>query len=144
MHLQDRESIYRQVIDAVSRNDAMALDRFLAEELIDHNPIPGQSPGRTGFKAWMASARTSFPDLQGTIEDVLPAGNDYVIGRVTWRRTQRGPFAGFPPTDKLAALAAIHIVRFEGERIVEWWGIADLFSTVHQLGGKVVRGEVTD
>ena len=83
MQPQDRESIYRQVIDAISLNDAPALDQFLAEHVIDHNPIPGQSPGRTGFKEWMASAHTSFRDLQGTIEDVIPANSDYVIGRVT-------------------------------------------------------------
>jgi hypothetical protein len=53
------------VIDAINRNDVSALDQFLAEQLIDHNPIPGQSPGRVGFKEWMASARTSFPDCMG-------------------------------------------------------------------------------
>jgi steroid delta-isomerase-like uncharacterized protein len=138
MQPQDRESIYRQVIDAISRNDAMALDQFLAEYLIDHNPIPGQSPGRTGFKEWMASARTSFPDLQATIEDVIVANSDFVAGRVTWRGTQHGPFAGLPPTHKAVELAVMHLVRFEAGKIVEWWGVADLFGAVHQLGGKVV------
>jgi steroid delta-isomerase-like uncharacterized protein len=140
MQLQDRRSIYRQVIDAISRNDTAVLDQFLAEELIDHNPIPGQSPGRAGFKEWMGSARASFPDLQGIIQDVILADSDYVIGRVTWQGTQRGPFAGLPPTSRPATLAAIHIVRFEAGRIVEWWGIADLLGTIHQLGGNVVPG----
>jgi len=50
MQVVDRKSIYEQVIDAISRNDTLILDQFLAEQLIDHNPIPGQSPGRMGFK----------------------------------------------------------------------------------------------
>lgn len=140
MQPQDHESIYRQVIDAINRNDATALDQFLAEHLTDHNPIPGQSPGRTGFKEWMTSARTSFPDLQGTIEDVIVASNNRVVGRVTWYGTQRGPFAGLPPTHKAVALSVIHIVRFELDTIVEWWGVADIFGAVQQLGGKVVPG----
>jgi len=127
MQRQDREFIYRQVIEAISRDDALALDQFLAEGLMDHNPIPGQSPGRTGFKDWMASARTSFPDLRGTVETVLVTDNDYVIGRVTWYGTQHGSFAGLPPTHKAVALAVIHIVRFEAEVIVEWWGVAHIF-----------------
>ena len=86
----------------------------------------------------MASARTSFPDLQGTIEAVIVASNDYVIGRVTWHGTQHGPFAGLPPTHKAVELAVIHIVRFKTDTIVEWWGIADIFDAVQQLGGKVV------
>jgi predicted ester cyclase len=91
-----------------------------------------------GFKEWMTSARTSFPDLQGTIEDMLLANDDYVIGRVTWRGIQQGPFAGIPPTHQAATLPVIHIVRLEGNTIVEWCGIADLFGAVLQLGGKVV------
>ena len=130
--------MYRQVIDAISRNDASALNQFLAEQLIDHNPIPGQSPGRAGFKEWMASARMSFPDLHGTIEDVLVANGDRVVGRVIWHGTQHGPIAGLPPTHRALALPVIHIVRFEAETIVEWWGIADLFGAVQQLGGTVV------
>ena len=34
MQAQQREAIYHQVIDAINRNDAAALDRFLAEELV--------------------------------------------------------------------------------------------------------------
>jgi steroid delta-isomerase-like uncharacterized protein len=138
MQSPDHESIYRRVIEAISRNDAIALDQFLAEDLIDHNPIPGQSPGRTGFKEWMASARTSFPDLQGAIEDVLITSSGYVVGRVMWHGTQHGPFAGQPPTHKAVELAIIHIVRFKADQIVECWGIADIFGAIQQLGGKMV------
>ena len=138
MQPQDRETVYRQVIEAINRNDAAALDQFLAEHLIDHNPIPGQSPGRTGFKEWMASSRTSFPDLHGTIDEVIIASNDRVVGRVTWHGTQRGPFAGLPPTHKAVTLPVIHMARFEADIIVEWWGIADIFAVVQQLGGRVV------
>jgi steroid delta-isomerase-like uncharacterized protein len=137
MQGQSRESIYRQVINAISRNDEKALDEFLAEHVVDHNPIPDQAPGRVGFKEWMASARMSFPDLHGIVEDVLPAGDNHVVGRVTWHGTQHGPFAGLPPTHKPAALAVIHIVRFEAELIVEWWGVADLFGAMRQLGGRI-------
>ena len=140
MQVQDRESIYRQVIDAISHNRADVLDQFLSEHLIDHNPIPGQSPGRTGFKEWMASARTSFPDLRGTIEDVLLADGDCLVGRVTWHGTQQGTFAGLPATQKAVDLAVIHIVRFKAGQIVEWWGVADLLGAVIQLGGNVVPG----
>jgi hypothetical protein len=73
MDSQDRVSIYRKVIDAISRNDPAAL----------------------------------------IVEDVMPAGDERVVGRVTWQGTQQGPFAGLPPTHKPVALAVSHIVRFE-------------------------------
>lgn len=134
----NHESIYRQVIGALNRNDVSVLDQFLAEHLIDHNPSPGQSAGRAGFKEWMASARTSFPDLHGTIEEVLVTPGHHVIGRVTWHGTQLGFFAGLSPTHRAVAFTVIHIVRFDAGIIVEWWGVADLFNAIQQLGGKIV------
>ncbi len=136
----ERVSLYRQVINAISRGDTQVLDDILAPDILDHNPIPLQSPGRDGFKEWMAAARISFPDLWGTVEDVLVSG-DYVIGRVTWRGTQRGSFAGLPPTQKTTAFEGIHIVRYDGAKIAEWWGVADLLGAIHRLGGKVVLEE---
>ena len=136
--MEKYEAVYRNVIHAISRNDETVLDQFLAENLIDHNPIPDQSPGRLGFKEWMSSARTSFPDLQGTVEDVRIADNNYVVGRVTWRGTQQGVFAGLPPTHKPVAFSVIHIVRFDANQLIEWWGVADIFGAVRQLGGRVV------
>jgi len=136
----DRMLLYRQVIAAISRGDTRALCDILAPDLVDHNPIPKQSPGRQGFIEWMNAARSIFPDLWGNIEDVLLSG-DYVIGRVTWHGTQRGPFAGLPPTQKPITFDAIHISRFGGPKIAEWWGVANLLTAIHQLGGKVVPEE---
>ena len=136
----DRASLYRQVIVAISRGDTQVLDNILAPDIVDHNPIVMQSPGREGFKEWMASARNSFPDLRGTVEAVLVTG-EFVIGRVTWRGTQRGPFAGLPPTQQQTAFEAIHIVRFDGPTIAEWWGVANLLVAITRLGGKVVLEE---
>lgn len=44
MQLQDRISMYRQGIDAISRKAAAVLDQFLAEELIEHSSIPVTHP----------------------------------------------------------------------------------------------------
>jgi predicted ester cyclase len=140
METTDRVSLYCQVIAAISRGDSRALDDILAPDIVDHNPIPGQSPGCEGFEEWMAAARSSFPDLCGTVEHFLVSG-DFVIGRVIWRGTQRGTLAGLPPTQRSAAFEAIHIVRFEGPSIVEWWGVADLLGAINQLGGKVLLEE---
>jgi hypothetical protein len=35
------------------------------------------------------------------------------------------------------AFEAFHIVRFDAGLAVEWWGTADLFGALTQLGGKV-------
>ena len=45
---------------------------------------------------------------------------------VTWRGTQAGPFAGAAPTGESVAFETYHIARFEGGKVAEWWGTADI------------------
>jgi steroid delta-isomerase-like uncharacterized protein len=132
--------LYRRTIEAISRGDADALDALLAPDIVDHNPIPGQPAGRDGFKHWMHSIRSSFPDLDGAVEDVVAEG-DRVAGRVTWRGTQAGPFAGAAPTGRPICFTAIHIVRFEQGRIAEWWGAANLLDALRPDRAGVSPGQ---
>jgi steroid delta-isomerase-like uncharacterized protein len=130
------KDIYRRIIDAISRGDADGLDELMAPDIVDHNPVPNQAPGVEGFKQWVAYARSSFPDIAGTVEDVIAEG-DRVAARVTWRGTHEGTFLGIPPSGKQVSFHAFHIVRFEGDRAAEWWGTADLLSVIQQLGATV-------
>ena len=128
--------VYRRVFDAVNRGDEAALGDLLTEDIIDHNPIPGQEPGLAGFKQWMRYVRTAFPDLHVTVEETLSQG-DRVAGRVTWRGTHEGPVAGLPGSGKPVQFTAIHIVRFENGKAAEWWGVADLLGALQQAGAQI-------
>ena len=134
---QEQKDAYRGVIAAVGVGRLAALDRFLAQDMVDHNAMPGQAPGIIGFKQWVSTVRSSFPDFRGTVDAVLAEG-DLVAGHVTWRGTQRGPFLGVPASNKQVEIAAFHIVRLSGSRIVEWWGTADLLGALEQLGARIV------
>lgn len=132
------KEIYQRIIAAISASDEELLRELIDPDLIDHNPIPRQAPGVEGFLEWMRSARAAFPDLSGTIEEILVSG-DRVVGRVTWRGIHRGAFLEVGPTGKPVSFVAIHIVRFARYRAVEWWGVADLFGALQQVGA-TVRG----
>ena len=56
--------------------------------MVDYNPIPDQAPGLDAVKQWLAAARTAFPDLRGTVDDVV-VENDRLAARVTWYGTHR-------------------------------------------------------
>lgn len=127
---------YRRIIDAISRGDPDGLDEFVAPDFIDHNPIPEQAPGLDGFKQWMAAARATFPDMRGTVEDVI-AENNRVAARTTWHGTHGGEFLGVPSTGQSVSFSAYHIVRFSEGRAVEWWGTADLLGALQQLGATI-------
>jgi steroid delta-isomerase-like uncharacterized protein len=127
---------YRRIIDAISQGDAAGLDELLAPDVVDHNAIPDQAPGRDGFKQWMAAARTAFPDMRGTVEEVIAEG-DRIAARMTWHGTHRGDFVGVGPTGKRVSFSAFHLVRFSQGRAVEWWGTADLLGALQQLRATV-------
>lgn len=126
---------YARIIATISRGDADGLDDLVASDVVDHNAIPDQAPGREGFKQWMAAARTAFPDMRGVVDDVI-AEADRVAGRVTWHGTHLGEFVEVAGTGTRVSFAAFHLVRFEDGMAVEWWGTADLLGVLQQLGAR--------
>jgi steroid delta-isomerase-like uncharacterized protein len=132
-----RES-YEAIIAAVSAADDEKLDQLIATDLIDHNPVPGQAAGRAGFKYWVTVMHDAFPDISGVVDDTVVEGNK-VAARVTWRGAHQGTFAGVPGTGVRVQLQALHIVRFADGLAAEWWGTADIFGALQQMGATVVR-----
>jgi predicted ester cyclase len=74
--------------------------------------------------------------MHGTVEDVV-AEDDRVAARVTWRGTHRGEFLGVGATGKQVRFEAFHLVRFSEQGAAEWWGTADLFGVLDQIGATV-------
>ena len=58
------------------------IDRLMAADFIDHGALPGQAPGREGFKQAMQAFLAGFPDLRFSIEDQIAEG-DKVVTRFT-------------------------------------------------------------
>jgi len=128
---------YEAIIRAVVAADEDALDRLIAENIVDHNAVPGQAPGRDGIKYWMAMMQDAFADLTGVVEDTVVEG-DKIAARVTWHGTHRGDFVGVPGTGAPVAMQTVQILKFADGMASEWWGTADVFGALHQVGARVV------
>lgn len=133
MSVEENKTCVRQIYEAISKGDLMALDHILTADFVDHNPDPGQSPGLEGVKQGFAMFRTAFPDFQITLEDMIAEG-DKVATRVTGRGTHKGEFQGIPPTGKQVTVAGIDIIRCAGGKCVERWGAFDNLGMMQQLG----------
>src|SRR5690349_4179668 len=99
---------YRAIIAAVAAGDGDALDRLIAEDIVDHNPVPGQAPGRAGITYWMTMMHAAFADLTGVVEDTVVEG-DKLAARVTWHGTHRGDFVGVAGTGAPVTLQSVQI-----------------------------------
>ena len=109
----------------------MAVESF-AEDAVDHDPAPGQGPGRKGFSDFLTSLATAFPDAHIESEQVV-ADEDHVAVAYTLTGTHEGDFNGVSPTGNKIEVRGLQIGRFEDGKIVERWGSSNELGILKQL-----------
>jgi steroid delta-isomerase-like uncharacterized protein len=97
-----------------------AVDRYYAEDLIQHNPQLGK--GSEGFKKFFGSFFEGFPDSHTTIEHMIAEGN-LVMAFLNTTATQTGEYLGAPPTNKTIVMRSADLFRIENGMIVEHWDV---------------------
>jgi steroid delta-isomerase-like uncharacterized protein len=127
----------REFIDALfTRGDLSAVDTYLAEDFVDHDPPMGVSPDREGMRAAAQMVRAGFPDWHSELHQLVAEG-DVVVEHFTASGTHRGPVLGVAPTGRTVTLRGINIFRLDNGVVVERWGRLDDLGMLSQLG--VVR-----
>ncbi len=132
MTTASNKSIYLQVIERINQGDMDGLDQLIDPNIVNHDALPEQPAGLAGFKEMIVAIRDAFPDLHGTVEELVAEG-DNIAGRVTWSGTQKGEYLGVPATGKHVTFSAMHLVRIEGIQIAEWRGVTDIAGLKQQL-----------
>ncbi len=109
------------------------VDTLFAQDCVDHDPAPGQGPGRDGFRSFFRTLTTAFPDAQ--IEPAtLVADDEHVALAYTLTGTHRDDFHGVAATDKRIEVRGLQIGRFRDGQIVERWGATDELGIMTQIG----------
>jgi steroid delta-isomerase-like uncharacterized protein len=134
MSAEENKVIVQRAVEAFNQGDQEAVDKLFAANYVDHDPSRASLPsGPEGVKLAWGAFRAAFPDLQGTIEDMITEG-DKVVVRGTFRGTHQGGLMGIPPTGKQVTVTLIDVNRIEGGKLVERWGITDMLGMMQQLG----------
>jgi steroid delta-isomerase-like uncharacterized protein len=124
----------RDFIDGLfTKGDLGAVDTYLAEDFINHDPPFGVSADRDGMRTAGAMMRAGFPDWHSELHQLIAEG-DIVVERFTASGTQRGEVMGVAPTGRTVTLPGINIFRLRDGRIVERWGRLDDLGLLRQLG----------
>ena len=93
---------------------------------------PDYPKGAAALQHWAAATFEFFPDFSIALDDLVGEGSK-VAFRATVTATHGGEIFGVAPTNKKLTWGAMGIVRVEGEKMVEFWWMPDLFTLMDQL-----------
>ncbi len=133
MGTKENKELVRKFWEAAAKSDYDAFGDFIAEDGVDHTPMPGQPPGVEGVKYIFRMLRAAMPDFSQEIVDMVAEG-DRVVVRAVSRGTHQGEMLGIPPTGKKVQVDEIHIVRVQDGKMIEHWGLVDQAALMAQLG----------
>jgi len=128
------KKVVTEFIDALfSRGDLGAVDQYLHEDYLDHDPPWGADGTREGMRAAAAQIRAALPDWRSELH-LLVAEGDVVAEHFTASGTHTGELMGVAPTQQVLTLPGINLFRLRDGRIVERWGRLDELGFLRQLG----------
>jgi ketosteroid isomerase-like protein len=64
----NNKALARRFLEAFANADLNTLDELLASDFINHNPLPGQDPGREGYMRTVAEKHDAYSDIRHTID----------------------------------------------------------------------------
>lgn len=110
-----------------------AMDTLFAVDAVDHDPAPGQGPGREGFRAFFRTLTTAFPDAHLEPQTMV-VDDESIAFAYTLTGTHQGAFQGVAATGKRIDVRGVQIGRFANGQIVERWGATDEAGIMQQIG----------
>jgi steroid delta-isomerase-like uncharacterized protein len=129
----NKEIVQKLVREAQEGGNLAVIEELLAEEFVDHTPLPGLPPTRDGVAMLFAGMRHAFPDLRVTIEEQI-ADDEKVATRKTFEGTHRATFLGVEPTGNAVRFEVIDILTLRGGKILEHRVVVDQLGLMRQLG----------
>ena len=136
-HLEGNKAIAERFAEEWNKGNLEGALALIDENVVDHNPAPGQAPGLAGARQALTAFRTAFPDLKFTTEYVLADG-DRVVDHGTARGTHKGNLFGIAATNKPVEFTYTDIYRIANGKIAEIWHIEDIAMAMQQIGAMKV------
>jgi steroid delta-isomerase-like uncharacterized protein len=116
-----------------TKGELSVANEIVAANYLNHNAVPGETPGRAGLKQFVSDLHNAWADLAFVVEDQIAEG-DKVMTRWKVTAIHQGEFAGIPATGKAVVIRAINIHRIADGQIQEGWTEWDALGMMQQLG----------
>jgi steroid delta-isomerase-like uncharacterized protein len=135
MSTEDNKALVRRLYEEQNGHNLDYLDEALVPDYVHHDPAlpPEMQHGRDNYRQLSGMFYTAFPDLQGTLEDMVAEG-DKVVTRLRWQGTHQAELMGIPPSGKQVDFTMMSIHRIVEGKITEGWVNFDMMGMMQQLG----------
>jgi len=125
MSAENKQILRRFYHDVLERGELGALDGMVGPTFVDHQPAPGQGPGVEGVRQFVTALRAGVSGLRVEVEHLLAEG-ELVVSVVNIRGKHTGDLMGMPPSGKDVTMRIADVVRIQGGKVVERWGVEDM------------------
>lgn len=133
MSEQDKSAMRRIPLEVFNEGHLDVVDQVVAEDYVEHVPLPGGLTGRAGLKAFVTGLRAAFPDFKYSLIHEIAEG-ELLVQHLSASGTMKGDFAGMPATGKHATWSEVHIARVANGMLAEHWAVYDQLGMLQQLG----------
>ena len=131
---ENKAIVRRYYREAWEQGDVRVIDELFATDVELHMAgVPEDPFGPAPVKQLAAMAKTAFPGLRVTIEDLV-AERDKVVATVSLHGPHDGTAQGAPPRTATAGWRRIDIFRLHRGKIVEHWSDRDDHALLQRLG----------
>ena len=129
----ENKALVRRFYEEIDKGNVDAMDQFVAEDYIDHNPAPFvAATGLEGLKQSFKIFEKATPGYH-IIEDQIAEG-DKVVTRLTSIGKHEGDLPGAPRTGNDMKMTSITIHRIANGKLAEKWSEKDMIALLTQLG----------
>ena len=128
-----KQIVRRNTEEVQSRGNFDLFEELFSDDFIDHTPQPNTTPDKDGVRNLYQTLRAAFPDFHADIHWQSVDG-DLVTTYKTYHGTHEGTFLGVAPAGRLIHFETVDAMRVHNGKIIEHWGVANLFSLIQQLG----------
>ena len=133
MFTEPKEVCRRFFDEFINGGDFDTFDELVADDVIEHEELPGFSQDKAGVRASFQMMRAAFPDMRFEVERMVAEGDTVVI-QSHFSGIHEAEFMGIPATGRALDVGVIDILRVANDRLAEHWGIMDSMSMMQQLG----------
>ena len=120
MSVEENMALARRFMEARVKGDLDAMDEMMAPDFVNHNKLlPGEVPGREGYKRRVAEYSAAFSLIRFVIEDQVAADDKVVTRFIVHFTHDRGEIMGVAPTGTEMTNRGVAIHRMVEGKIAE-------------------------